>query len=230
MEGIRSVILVPITGGLLAMGLMLSVCVANAAAPTPPAPTPDAAAADAQIQKNIQAIKTEIAGHYRRSIAFVIGIDKYQKMTPLKAAKNDALSMKAILEEHGFEVRMLLDEEATYTAIKRLLTTGIAKEISDQDRVFIYFAGHGISEENTGHFMPVDGDPEEPEVGGISMQWLTDYFRKTRRPKHLFFAADACYSGLAINTRGGFARGKTQGRISRLEAGQSPQVREPDLT
>ncbi len=141
---------------------------------------------------------------YRRSIAVVIGIDAYPNLPPLGGAKRDARNVAAYLRSVGFEVRLLLDEQATRSAITALVGDELPGILQPDDRVVIYFAGHGLSRgqdaEAMGYLMPFDGRREHPASTGISMAELQRWF-SSYPARHVLYLADACYSGLAIGTR-----------------------------
>lgn len=143
---------------------------------------------------------------YARSHAVVIGIDGYQNASvpKLRGAVRDARDMAALLESQGFEVALLLDAAATRRAVGELLGDRLPTRLGKDDRVFVYFAGHGVStgegDMALGYLVPVDGDRERLRATGISMRELQDWFAGYPA-KHVMFVADACYSGLALSTR-----------------------------
>jgi uncharacterized caspase-like protein len=141
---------------------------------------------------------------YSASHAVVIGIDSYQHVRPLTGAVRDAKSVAAVLTKRGFAVTTLLDRQSTRAAISELLADQLPNKLGEQDRVLVYFAGHGVStgqgDHRMGYLVPIEGDRDRLRSTGISMselqQWLAGY-----PAKHVLFAADACYSGLALSTR-----------------------------
>ncbi len=208
----------------LIASVLLPPTVGQAEAPAATAPAPAKAvaleAAPAELEAQVSRAKARVGKVYGKSIALVIGISKYAHMTPLTGAVRDAKAMGEVLTDHGFEVTLLLDEEATASQIKRLLTAGRVEDIGETDRVFIYFAGHGVSvgedHRAMGYLMPVDAREDLAAADGIDMEWLQRIFRIQYRAKHVMFVADACYSGLAISTRGASPRAKNPGVLARL--------------
>ncbi len=79
-----------------------------------------------------------------------------------------------------------------------------AKRVSRDDRVFVFFAGHGVTRvvggKEKGYIMPVDGVMEKFASTAISTDQLHE-FQEAIPAKHLFYVMDACYSG-TIFTRG----------------------------
>ena len=147
---------------------------------------------------------------YRRSHAVVIGIDDYAEdsVPDLSGAVRDATAVADVLtQQHGFaeeDVHVLLDAEATRINIADLLSNTLRNTVGPEDRVLVYFAGHGTTLGALGYILPVEGDFSRPGATGVSMNelqgWLEGY-----RSQHILFVADSCYSGLGIpeaTTRG----------------------------
>jgi hypothetical protein len=145
---------------------------------------------------------------YRKSWAVVIGINEYQQWPKLKYAVNDARSIENLVKKLGFnEVIMLLDGDATQQRILRTLGDELYTQTEDDDRVLIFFAGHGQTQDlpankKDGYIIPVDGDLHNYYSTAISMQQLQGLADRIRA-KHIFYAMDACFSGLLLrNFRG----------------------------
>lgn len=144
----------------------------------------------------------EFKPKYDQSFALVIGINEYRNVSPLSIAVNDAEALAEVLvTKLGFpqdKVAVLLDEQATKT---RVLETFLAYEaLGRDDRLLVFFAGHGLSVEGhrgpVGYLIPVDGKPEDKSS---LIRW-DDLTRNAELipAKHILFIMDACYSGLAI--------------------------------
>ncbi len=145
---------------------------------------------------------------YRESWAVVIGINDYQKWPKLSYAVNDAQAMRDVLiNKYQFpadHVTTLLDGQATRQAILSALgdTLTDSKRVQKEDRVFVFFAGHGTtrrlpSGRSLGYVIPVDADEMNLQSQAISMTNFQDIDDATPA-KHVFYAMDACYSGLAV--------------------------------
>src|SRR5260221_12455265 len=84
---------------------------------------------------------------YTESRALVIGITAYKNAAPLSYACNDAKEIQDLLvKELGFpeaNVTCLLDGQATRDAILRTYFRFTKEDIGLDDRVFVFFAGHG---------------------------------------------------------------------------------------
>ena len=154
------------------------------------------------------------ASFYRESWAVVVGIDQYKSWPRLNYAVNDAKGVRDLLiRRYRFKpenVVTLLDGEATRAAILSALGDRLAdpQRIHRDDRVFVFFAGHGVtrrlpSGKSLGYLVPVDADRESYQSQAISMTNFQDV-SEAIPAKHILFVTDACYSGVAL-TRGGAA-------------------------
>jgi peptidoglycan/xylan/chitin deacetylase (PgdA/CDA1 family)/tetratricopeptide (TPR) repeat protein len=149
---------------------------------------------------------------YRETWAVVIGINDYQRWPKLGYAVNDARAMQALLVEK-FAVKpenitLLLDGEATRERIMAALGDALSDpgKVKRDDRVLIFFAGHGAtrllpSGKSIGYIIPVEADTAGFQGQSISMTTFQD-INEGIPAKHVFYVMDACYSGLAL-VRGG---------------------------
>jgi len=87
---------------------------------------------------------------YDNSYALIIGIDKYQNVRSLDYAVKDAEDIQSMLvDKFHFQqdnVVLLKNEEATKTTIIQEFSN-ITKKAGANDRVLIFFAGHGDTED-----------------------------------------------------------------------------------
>ncbi len=175
---------------------------------------------------------------YRDSHALIVGIDQYAKWPRLAHAARDARAMRETLEARfGFRpenITMLLDGEATRANILRALNDklGDASKVKRDDRVLVFFAGHGStrrlpSGREIGYVIPVDASQDDLQTDAIAMPQLQEV-AESLSAKHALFVIDACYSGLGL-TRGGaanFARDNSRriGRQMMTAGGADQQV------
>lgn len=134
---------------------------------------------------------------FKNSHAFIIGINDYKKLSKLNTAVNDAKKLAEVLaEEQGFKVHSPLLNASCHD-ITHLLEKTIIDKVGLEDRVFFYFAGHGIALDGDnrpeGYIVPADAIPEN--VGSlVSMNEL--YHAINKLPcKHLLLILDCCFSG-----------------------------------
>jgi formylglycine-generating enzyme required for sulfatase activity len=141
---------------------------------------------------------------YANSWALVIGVNAYRSVTPrLNYAVADAQAVAAALPDLGFprqNVRVLLDGEATRARIENVLYREFAK-IGPDDRLLVYFAGHGetlpVRGGEEGYFLPVDADRSALPATAILMEDMKRIGKRVRA-KHVPFVMDACFSGFSL--------------------------------
>lgn len=134
---------------------------------------------------------------FRRHHAFIVGIDAYQHVSPLRTAVNDARRLAALLaEQHRFEVHPpLLD--ATGAQLRELLQHTLKTQVGADDRVLFYFAGHGVAADGddgpAGYLVPADANPQDRRtlVAMAEMQAVLDALPC----RHLLLILDCCFSG-----------------------------------
>ena len=143
--------------------------------------------------------------NFDNSYALVVGIDQYRApdWPPLKHAVKDGQAMAAFLADQGFTVTALYDQQATRAAILNHLNEILAHKVTDQDRVIIFFAGHGGTSfragRDHGFIVPVDGG--SGFASNIQMDELRTAALMMDRARHILFIMDACYGGLLSATR-----------------------------
>lgn len=144
---------------------------------------------------------------YRRSVAVIIGINHYPHIgQDLEYAESDARRVGRFFKSQGFEVHTLLGAQATRQRISTLIGDTLPTWLKGADRVVVYFAGHGLTEgkgpSTMGYLAARDTDERRPRATGVSMlalqRWLSHL-----PARHVMLLTDACYAGLAINTRAG---------------------------
>ena len=146
---------------------------------------------------------------YDNSYALIIGIDKYQNVRSLDYAVKDAEDIQSMLvDKFHFQqdnIVLLKDEGATKTSIIQEFSN-ITKKAESNDRVLIFFAGHGETIDlpdggEMGFLLPVDGDKTDLYVSAIKVEELKT-ISLLSEAKHILYLVDACYGGLtAIGAR-----------------------------
>ncbi|HNQ51491.1 MAG TPA: caspase family protein [Candidatus Omnitrophota bacterium] len=149
---------------------------------------------------SVQVVDLQPGSFYRKSWAIVIGINKYNVWPPLEYAVRDAQAVAVKLRESGFdEVIEILDKDATRERILTVLGAELPRTVGADDRVLIFFAGHGQTEtlpdgRDQGYIIPVDGDITNYFTTAISMQQVREISGRVQA-KHILYVMDACYSG-----------------------------------
>src|SRR5262249_9230281 len=131
----------------------------------------------------------------------------YQKWPKLDYAVNDAQSIGELMKKLGFdEVITLLDGEATQKNILRVLGDDLKAKTQAEDRVFVFFAGHGQTEDlpdgvKEGYIIPVEGELNDYYSTAITIDRLQKISDRLSA-KHILFAMDSCFSGVVLRPRG----------------------------
>jgi hypothetical protein len=141
---------------------------------------------------------------YENSWALVVGINAYRYCAPLGYATQDAMAVATALEKScGFDrsrITLLTDGAATTSAIREAFFRLTDPEVQPNDRVVVFFAGHGYTRTDprgeVGFLAPVDA-----RVENLASLWRWDDLTRNAgliKAKHVLFVMDACYGGLAV--------------------------------
>ena len=146
---------------------------------------------------------------YENSHALIIGINEYENTMNLNYAVSDAQSIyELLISGLGFKEEntiLLLNESATKDGILTSLMK-IFDNAEKNDRVIIYFAGHGEtymlpSGGDMGYIVPADGNLNDLYLSSIPMKSLYDMAHMSYA-KHVLYLFDAAMGGFSFNTRG----------------------------
>ncbi|MFN7939477.1 MAG: caspase family protein, partial [Bryobacteraceae bacterium] len=139
-----------------------------------------------------------------RSYAVVIGVQNYPKLDAklqLKYTERDAESVYSILisrEGGNFRaenVHKLTGAKATLANIRNEIENWLPSVAKDDDRVLIYFAGHGFVYNGKVFLAPTDFDKGNPTGTGYSVEALGGAFGSKIKGKWKVLLTDACHSG-----------------------------------
>ncbi|MCX6624026.1 MAG: caspase family protein, partial [Acidobacteria bacterium] len=139
-----------------------------------------------------------------RSYALVVGIGQYKNLpekAQLRYAERDADAIYSILispEGGNFKaenVRKLTGTKATLAAVRTQLEQWLPSVAQEDDRVLIYFAGHGFVYEGKGYLAPHDFDPANIPGTGYPMDTLGQVIGGKVKAKWKVLLTDACHSG-----------------------------------
>jgi caspase domain-containing protein len=171
---------------------------------------------------------------YRRKIALVVGIDRYENgIRPLDYAVDDARAVGQLLESKlGFKVRYLLNEQARREGLINAII-GLHDQTGRDDQLLFFFAGHGVSfgdgDSETSYILPRDakgnaGDDENTAWdSGITMSELVGRLMKLP-PKHILILLDTCFSGYAAVTARGSLERHPEQLLERLTSQPAHQI------
>lgn len=107
---------------------------------------------------------------------FIIAVDAYLKENDLKHSRRDANEMLSIFHKHSNvkkkNIYTLFDENATKLNILKHLNN-FQKILSSNDKIVIYFSGHGLINNYSNFFVPYDGDKQN-YVSCITNSFIAD--------------------------------------------------------
>ncbi len=171
---------------------------------------------DLTIEKLAPAPKTQ---QIPVSYAVIVGISHYRNLPPkdqLHFADRDAQSIfTALISPEGGNFRvenvhMLTNEKATLADLRREIDTWLPSVVKEDDRVLIYFAGHGFMYQGKGYLAPFDMEPDPARIPatGYPMDELGTVIGGKIKARSKILLTDACHSGAitpedteSLNTR-----------------------------
>lgn len=139
-----------------------------------------------------------------RSYALIIGVGNYPNLSKelqLAYAERDADSLYSILislEGGNFRaenVRKLTGARASKANIQKELEGWLPSVAKEDDRVFIYFAGHGFVHQGKGYLAPSDFSLDKIVESGYPMESLAKLVGTTIKAKYKVLFTDSCHSG-----------------------------------
>jgi hypothetical protein len=155
--------------------------------------------------------------HYEHSRALLIGIgEAYAKhgFPVLPNAERDVASIADRLKsiatsEERWQIELLQGAKATHDEILARLRA-VADEGQENDKVFIYYAGHGIGHEvseRSGWIIPADGLTEQEDASRKTWVRFDEFGHlfDESQAKHVLVAMDCCYGGRLVASRAGSA-------------------------
>jgi tetratricopeptide (TPR) repeat protein len=146
------------------------------------------------------------AGHVAipHSYALVVGISKYKNLdaaSQLHYPERDAESIYTILISpeggnfHAENVHKLIGADATLENLRYQLETWLPSVAKPDDRVLIYFAGHGFIYKGAGYLAPYGFEIAHPDTTGYSMDTLGKVIGSRISAKWKVLLTDSCHSG-----------------------------------
>ncbi|MBO3460731.1 caspase family protein [Aetokthonos hydrillicola Thurmond2011] len=159
---------------------------------------------------------------FNRNYAIIIGINKYQNgIRELETAVPDALKLAEIIQQqhrglkpeyqaqNKYQVQLILNQRATLNNFQRLIQDFKKAQIlfdkknvtvTEDDRIFFYFAGHGIAKDAldsqdgpVGYLIPQDAKLDDDSTY-LPMQDLHDALNALPC-RHMLVILDCCFAG-----------------------------------
>lgn len=137
----------------------------------------------------------------RENHLLVIAIDEYEHVRTLSNCVRDAEAfIEVLVNQYQFDARnitKLYNDKASRSEIVDTLDN-LANDLTEDDNLLIYFAGHGYYKRNTrtGFIVPVDGKTSRISTLIFNSQ-IRDYIFGMA-VHHLFLLVDSCFSGELI--------------------------------
>ncbi len=158
---------------------------------------------------------------YKNSFALLIGINEYPQLPKanwLSYSVNDVKAMqKLLVGSYGFpkeNIKTLTDDKATKANIEAALSEfADSDRIVKEDRILIYFSGHGQTVKTAaggemGFLIPYDAKIKLSDIQNagpfmstcLPMSRVWEYLQPCPA-KHVLILADVCYSGMLAQSR-----------------------------
>ena len=160
---------------------------------------------DLRIEKEAPApVEPAVEVSIPHSYALVVGISEYQNLPAeqqLHFAERDAEAMYSILispEGGNFRaenVRRLIGRQATLENFRRELEEWLPTIAKAEDRVLVYFAGHGFVVDGTPYLAPYDFNAAGVTKTAYPMASLSEVFGSRIKAKWKVLLTDSCHSG-----------------------------------
>jgi hypothetical protein len=166
-----------------------------------PAPAPGKSR-DLKYEENNTAPAPTVA--VPRGYALIVGIASYKNLpskAQLEFSERDADAIYSILISpeggnfHAENVHRLTGQQATMANLKHELETWLPSVAKEDDRVVIYFAGHGFISGGRAYLAPYDLDPNNIPGTGYPMDTLGQVAGSRIKAKYKVLLTDACHSG-----------------------------------
>ena len=166
--------------------------------------TPDASDSQAQ---HLQLSLPSATDNTGKRIALLIGNNEYRTLPVLETPINDIQALAKVLRK-GYGYDSVLLQDATRTQILSALSH-YRDTLGVDDRLILYYAGHGIIDEITkrGYWLPIDADEQNPS-NWVSSVEVSDLLFSIKA-QHTLVIADSCFSGSLLEQRSTVAAAST---------------------
>ena len=106
----------------------------------------------------------------KRLYVYSIGINKYKHFRTLSFCDNDARHFLDTIEQrvepkskHLYATGSDAEKSPTYNNFKKLIADISILELTDNDKLFLFFAGHGLSKEGKDYLVCSDSEQDSVE-------------------------------------------------------------------
>ena len=139
-----------------------------------------------------------------RGYALVVGVSKYTNLDAslqLDSPEKDAQAVYQVLISQAGgafppeNVHVLLGPKATLENIRHEIEVWLPSVAQSNDRVVVFFAGHGFVKDGRGYLAPSDVDPSRLDATAYPMARLGQVLATQVKANWKVLLADACHSG-----------------------------------
>jgi Caspase domain len=156
---------------------------------------------------NLLSVSTSHAEYtFAHSYALVMGINNYEtpnRYTHLNNSVRDAEEFAEYIKGQGFEVKTMLNSEATRDHILSYLVDELLlrDKAGEDSRVLFFFGGHGTTlvfggaanSQQVGYIVPYDAGQSTASL--ISMDDLNEVVARLRNVRHVVLILNSCFGG-----------------------------------
>ena len=193
---------------------LLALSALTAAAQSPASPAPPASQASPAVDQQTSGANRDLSVTQKkpgsktvtipRSYAVVIGVAAYKNLPPgaqLAFPNRDAEDIyAALISPEGGQfpaenVHKLINERATVANIRHEIEEWLPAVTKPDDRVLIYFAGHGFVAQGKGWLAPYDVDIHNIPATAFPMEALGTDIGSKIKGKWKVLITDSCHSG-----------------------------------
>ena len=133
-----------------------------------------------------------------KDYALLLAVDDYEHWTQLQKPVSDAETIQRDLETlYGFQTRLI--KNPTQADILKAIREYAEMDYSDDDQLFIFFAGHGHFDETFEVGYLVARDTQLPSEDVAMLSYVSHSVIRdiidAMNCKHIFLVLDTCYSG-----------------------------------
>ncbi len=125
-----------------------------------------------------------------------IAVNNYQHFKKLRNARKDVEDLADVLAESYYfereDIRLLCDAEATRENIIDELNA-LRYKMQPDDRLLVYYSGHGHMDGERGFWISVDGKEDKPHswVSNAEVRDIIQFIKA----RHVLLISDSCFSG-----------------------------------
>ena len=133
------------------------------------------------------------------AVFFAVNNYKNSKLSNLQNPVKNARTIAGVLSSRfGFDTLVVVNPTQQQiihqlNELTRLYARNEDGKHPSDGQLFLFFSGHGMSEDENGYFLPADADPAAPYDKGIAYEIWRPKINKINC-RHILVALDACYS------------------------------------